>query len=89
MYEIKYYEFRLCIFNKSLAENFELLGTLLTQLDWLLRSVVYGDANELLACYRDFHSKVPQNVSKLQLQLHIHVATSPNNMVPILSRNKN
>ena len=44
------------------AENFELLGNLLTQLSWLLSNVVYGDANGLLAHYKDNKRKVPQNV---------------------------
>lgn len=43
--------------------DFELLGSLLSQLKWLISNVVFGDANLLLAHYRDYKSKVPQNVS--------------------------
>ena len=48
-----------CIF----IEDFTLLGDLLSQLKWLIANVCYGDANLLLAQYRDYKSKVPQTVS--------------------------
>ena len=49
--------------------NFELLGDLMTQLKWLISSVIHGDANLLLAHYRDYKTKVPQNVSFNQTSL--------------------
>lgn len=46
-----------------LPGDYELLGSLLSQLRWLVSNVVYGDANVLLAHYKDYKCKVPQNVS--------------------------
>ena len=65
-----------CIYDFSLAENFELLGSLLTKLQWIISCIMYGDANELLAYYKDCQPRVPQNVSETlsypdrQLALH-------------------
>ncbi len=47
-----------------LAEDFELLGSLLTELQWIVCCIVYGDANELLAYYKECRTKVPVNVSE-------------------------
>ncbi len=46
-----------------------MLGNLLSQLKWLISVVVYGDANLLLAQYRDYKSKVPQNVSEVHSKM--------------------
>ena len=45
------------------SENFEVLGELLSNLNWLLTTVEFGAANALLACYRDYRNQVPERVS--------------------------
>ena len=44
--------------------NYELLGDLLSKLHWIISCAQYGDANILLANYRDHKAKVPQQVQR-------------------------
>ena len=46
----------------SFSGNSDLLGDLMSSLRWLVSSVQYGDANTVLANYREYKCKVSEQV---------------------------
>ena len=56
-----------------LLGNYDLLGDLLSQLSWLISTAKSGNAISMLADYRLYKSKIPEQVSVEYVYMYMYI----------------